>query len=411
MTNVAGARQPAPAESSLTATAVPEAQPATDYRRIGVMALAHFINDSYGQYLAILLPVLAVTIGFGLGPATIIVMAYTITSSIIQPLLGHFADRHTTRYISVIGLAATAIGASLMGIAPSYIALMLLAIVAGIGTAAYHPQAAAMVVAVAGRRKATMMSLYLVGGSVGYAIGPTIVNQLVRLNIQATPFLMAPGLLVAGLLAWFAPRNWSPSGAHGEMPSLGRVLYDNRHILALILGVVLLRSWAQMGVSTFLPFFYKDQGFDISRAASVLTVFGLTGAFGGLLGGYLADRFTQKPVIVIPLIAAGPLLLLLPHAGGPLLYVVAALSGILLLSSWNVLTVKAQSLLSKNVAMASGLMLGLSIGMGGLGAIPMGFVADHVGILPVLVFTAALAPLAGLLSLKLPDAPDSSRGA
>jgi FSR family fosmidomycin resistance protein-like MFS transporter len=381
----------------------PDQETPTRYGRIGLMTLAHFINDSYGQYLAILLPVLAVSLGFGLGQATIIVTAFTITSSIIQPWLGHFADRHTTRYISVAGLAATAIAASLLGVAPSFIILLLLAMAAGIGTATYHPQAAAMVVAVAGRRKATMMSTYLVGGSIGYAIGPKIVNQLVNFNIQATPFLMIPGLIVAGLLALFSPKDWSPSGAHGEMPSLARVLYDNRRILSLILGVVLLRSWAQMGVSTFLPFFFRDQGYEISRAANVLTVFGLTGAFGGLLGGYLADRFKQKPIIVIPLVSAGPLLLLLPHATGPLLYVVAALAGILLLSSWNVLTVKAQSLLSKNVAMASGLMLGLSIGMGGLGAIPMGYVADIVGITPVLVFTALLAPLAGLLSLKLPD--------
>jgi FSR family fosmidomycin resistance protein-like MFS transporter len=368
------------------------------------MTLAHFINDSYGQYLAILLPVLAVSLGFGVGQASIIITAFTITSSIIQPLLGHFADRHTTRYVSVAGLMATAVGASLLGVSPNFALLAGLAIIAGVGTAAYHPQAAAMVVAVAGRRKATLMSVYLVGGSIGFALSPKIVNQIATIDLRATPLLMVPGLAVALALAAFAPRDWTPSGVHGERTPLWRVLYNHRRVLALLLGVVILRSWTQLGVSTFLPFYYKEQGFDLGQAANVLTVFGLTGAFGGLVGGFLADRLSQKLVIVGSLVAAGPLLLLLPHVDGIALYAVAALSGILLLSSWNVLTVKGQVLLSKNVAMASGLMLGFSIGVGGLGAIPMGYVGEQVGILPVMVFTALLAPLAGLLSLLLPDA-------
>lgn len=390
------------------APVAPPAPPAetgvpADIPRIAVMTLAHFVNDSYGQYLAILLPLLAAGLGLGLGQASIIVTAYTITSAIIQPLLGHFADRHTTRFISVIGLAATAVGGALLGISPSFIVLILLAVLAGLGTATYHPQAAAMVVAVAGSRKATMMSIYLVGGSVGFAIGPKVVDQVARANLHATPLLMIPGLLMAVALAFFLPRNWAPSGLSGEMPPLRRVLYEHRRVLALLLGVVILRSWTQQGVSTFLPFYYKHHGFSPDRAANVLTVFSLTGAFGGLIGGFLADRFSQKPVIVVSLLAAGPLLVALPHLDGPALYCVAALSGVLLLSSWNVLTVKGQALLSKNVGMASGLMLGFSIGLGGLGAIPMGYVADHTGLLPILVFTALLAPVAGLLAIALPD--------
>jgi len=376
---------------------------APDTRRIAVMTLAHFVNDSYGQYLPILLPLLAVSLNFSVGRAGIIVTAYTITSSIIQPLLGHFADRHTTRLISVLGLATTAIGGALLGIAPSFVMLVLFAIIAGLGTATYHPQAAAMVVAVAGRRKTTMMSVYLVGGSIGFALGPKVVSVVASANLHATPLLAIPGLAMAVILAFFAPKNWSPSGMHGEMPSLWRVLVHHRKVLLLLLAVVVLRSWTQQGISTFLPFYYKHLGLPSSRAANVLTVFGLTGAFGGLAGGFLADRFSQKPVIVVSLFLAGPLLLLLPHVEGAMLYVIAGASGVLLLSSWNVLTVKGQTLLSKNVGMASGLMLGFSIGLGGLGTIPMGYIADHTGVLPILVFCALLTPVAGGLALHLPD--------
>ncbi|MHB8573757.1 MAG: MFS transporter [Dehalococcoidia bacterium] len=387
----------APAEEQATRAGRP------DTPRIAVMTLAHFVNDSYGQYLAILLPLLAVSLHFSLGLASVVVTAYTITSSIIQPLLGHFADRHTTRLISVLGLVATSIGGSLLGVAPSFVVLILFAVLAGLGTASYHPQAAAMVVAVSAQRKSTMMSIYLVGGSIGFALSPKIVSQVANHNLHATPWLMIPGLLMAAFLALSAPRDWAPSGIRAEMPSLWRVLREHRRVLLLLLGVVVLRSWTQQGLSTFLPFYYKHQGLPHDRAANVLTVFGLTGAFGGLLGGYLADRFSQKPVIVISLVAAGPLLVVLPHLDGAVLYLVAGLAGILLLSSWNVLTVKGQMLLSKNVGMASGLMLGFSIGLGGLGTIPMGYAGDQIGILPLLVFTALLAPVAGLLAIALPD--------
>ncbi|HEY7295628.1 MAG TPA: MFS transporter [Dehalococcoidia bacterium] len=409
MTSPTGAiRLPTAATQSAGAAPASGAAPdACDTLRIAGMALAHFVNDSYGQYLAILLPLLAISIGFDVGRATIIVTAYTITSSIIQPLLGHFADRHTTRLISVLGLAAAAIGGSLLGISPNFLVLVLFAVLAGLGTAMYHPQAAAMVVAIAGRRKSTMMSFYLVGGSIGFALGPKIVQWVANRDLHATPLLMLPGLAMALALALLAPRGWAPVRSGGESPSLWGVLRAHRRILSLLLGVVVLRSWTQLGVSTFLPFYYSqeyaDHQYASNHAANVIAVFSLTGAFGGLLGGFLADRFGQKPVIVLSLIAAGPLLLVLPHVDGPALYLIAAASGILLLSSWNVLTVKGQTLLSHNVGMASGLMLGFSIGLGGLGAIPLGFVGDQTGILPILVFCALLAPLAGLLALRLPD--------
>ncbi|MGI8553036.1 MAG: MFS transporter [Dehalococcoidia bacterium] len=394
--------------ASVNAVAGPEGSllaEQTDGQRIAVMTAAHFVNDTYGQYLPILLPLLAASLGFSLGLATVVVTAYTITSSIIQPYLGHVADRYATRLISVLGLITTAVGASLLGISPSFLVLILFAILAGIGTATYHPQAAAMVVAVAGKRKATMMSVYLVGGSVGFALGPLIVARVAHWSLHATPFLMIPGILMAIVLYFYAPLNWAPGGSvPGQSgPSLWGVLLEHRRVLILLLGVVVLRSWTQQGFSTFLPFYYKHQGFAAGHAAIVLSVLGLTGAFGGLLGGFLADRFSQKPVIVISLLLAGPLLVALPHLTGAILYIDAGLAGILLLSSWNVLTVKGQQLLSKNVGMASGLMLGFSIGLGGLGVIPMGIIADRVGTLPILTFLALLAPAAGLLALTLPE--------
>src|SRR6476661_2624596 len=127
----------------------------TRVQRIAVMTFAHFVNDTYGQYLAILLPILSSILGFSLGVAAVAVTAYTITSSIIQPALGHVADRYATRLISVLGMICGAFGASMLGVSPNFVVLVLFAVLAGMGTAAYHPQASAMVSAAAGPRKAT----------------------------------------------------------------------------------------------------------------------------------------------------------------------------------------------------------------------------------------------------------------
>ena len=391
-------------------TAAPAAgEERTRIQRIAVMTFAHFVNDTYGQYLAILLPILSSILGFSLGVAAVAVTAYTITSSIIQPALGHVADRYATRLISVLGMICGAFGASMLGVSPNFVVLVLFAVLAGMGTAAYHPQASAMVSAAAGPRKATTMSIFLVGGNLGLAVGPLIVARVAHWNLHATPLLMIPGIAMALALFAFAPRDWAAGRARVvNGPSLVSVLWGHRSILGLLLGVVILRSWTQAGFTTFLPFYYRHQGFAAGHAATVLAAFGITGAFGGLVGGYLADRFTQRPVISISLLLAGPLLIALPHLNGAALYLDAAASGVLLLSSWYVLAVKGQEVLNKNVGVAFGLMLGFSIGMGGLGVIPMGVLADRIGTLPILTALGMLAPVAGILALRLPETGSSA---
>jgi FSR family fosmidomycin resistance protein-like MFS transporter len=377
-----------------------------DTRRIAVMTLAHFVNDSYGNYIAVLLPLLIVKLEFSLSLAGVLVAAYTITSSIVQPALGYVADRLATRVISVVGTMAAAVGASLLGLAPHYIFLVMLAVVSGLGTAAYHPQAAAMVVNVAGRRRATMMSLYLMGGNLGFAVGPTLAVWVVNnLGWRGMPLLAIPGLAMGAVVYVAAPRNWSPNAGRGG-PSLLQVIKQNRQILGRLLGVVGVRSWGHMGLMAFLPIFLvTTKGFNESRAAVLVTVLLFTGAFGGVIGGWIADSrwVSRRTVIVVSLLAAGVFALAMLQSNGPLIWVFAVLTGLTLLGSFSVLTVKGQEVLPNNVGLASGFMLGLTIGLGGLGTLPLGFLADQIGLSTVIHLTVILPPIAALLALRLPD--------
>ncbi len=382
----------------------PAGRRAIDLPRIGLMTLAHGINDSYGNYVVILMPLLADQLGFSRTLAAAVVTANTITSGVIQPLLGYLADRWATRLMSVAGLVMSAVGASLLGLSPHYIILILLAVLNGFGTAVYHPQAAAMVVAVAGERKATMMSLYLMGGNIGFALGPLVVTGIVdSQGLDATWPLVVPGLLGGALLFALAPRNWSP-GPRGSGPSLWGVLRENSGLLKRLLAVVTIRSWAHYSLMAFLPFYLRDLDVGNKERAGIIALITFSGAFGGLIGGYVADRWTSRRAVIIgSLILASGCTLMLLHSDGAARWLWAALTGMTLLGSFSVLTVKGQEIMPNNVGLASGFMLGLTIGLGGLFVLPMGALADHIGLSPVIHIAVVLPPVAALLARTLPE--------
>lgn len=371
-------------------------------RRFALLTASHFVNDIYGNSLASLLPFLIPVLGLSLPMAGLLVAAYQVTSSIIQPVLGHMADRNGTRVFSIVGTAAAAIGASSLGIAPGYTALLALVFLHGLGTAAFHPQSAAMVNSLFTSRRGMVMSAYLTAGNAGFALGPSIIVRLVTtLGLQATPLLAIPGLISSGMLALYAPRNWLNS-SETERPPLWAVIASKRSDLTRLLGVATFRSVTMFSFMAFLPLLFQGRGYPASVWAGLLTFFLLSGTVGGLLGGYLSDRIGRRLVIVWSLIIAVPLLLLMIRAEGISQWVITGMAGAAILTSFSVLTVKAQEMLPGNIGMASGLILGFGMGVGGLGAWPAGILAERLGIFETLNLLAFLPVLAALVAWSLP---------
>lgn len=379
-------------------------------KRISLFAAGHFTNDLYGNMLPILLPILAVQLGFSLAAAALLFTIYSFTSSVVQPYLGHLADRSGAIWISAAGCLLSAIGGSLIGIAPHYAVLAGLAVIGGIGTAAYHPQAAAMVVSAAGSRRATVMSLYLLAGSIGFALGPLIVTGVAEgWGLRLTPILILPGLVVTVLLYRFAPRDWNPHGAKGL--SLRQVISQNRRILGLLVSVVTVRSIAQTGLTFFLPFYFAREGLPPTAYATIIAAFLFIGAFGGIAGAWISDHwFSRQTVIIAELLLSTVFMLLMIFSTGVLVWIAAALAGITLLGSWPLLTVKGQELMPANIGMASGLMLGLSIGLGGITIAPLGALAEAIGVPAVLVGLSFLPPVAAAIVARLPEKASGGSG-
>ncbi len=373
-------------------------------RLIGLLALGHLVIDTNQGSLPAVLPYLKSIHGLSYAEAGMIVLVASITSSIIQPLFGYLADQTARRWLLPVSVFLSGIGLGLTGVAPGYGALLLLVVVMGFGVAAYHPEGYRTAASVAGDRRATALSWFSLGGNVGVALGPPLITTLIAgLGIAGTVGMVVPGVLMAALLFAALPTLARPVTA----PAAGKPRARGRNMpaaMAILILTVAIRSWAQLGFTTFVPFYYVDYlKADPRLVGPLLFVFLGAGALGTVITGPLADRWGTRPFMTWVFVAATPLgILFLLTSGGPLAFVALGLFGAALVSTFTVTVVLGQAYLPRNPGMASGLIVGFAIGTGGLGVTFLGWVADHWG-LPSVLWICALMPLLGFaVALFLP---------
>ncbi len=367
--------------------------------RVFSLSLAHLFNDWYMNYIQTLLPFL-VAAGLSVSKGAFLISAFTITSSLLQPVFGYLVDQKNQRWMVYVGTFWMAALLSLIGVIGNYWVLIAVVTFAGLGTAAFHPQASAMVSAVSGDRKGFMQALFIASGNVGWALTPLAAVPFVNAyGLAATPSFVLPGTVVAVLLWLSAPRDGirKKSAPVPLLPLLKKAGPE----LAKIMTVVSCRSLAYFGLVAFLPLYLHERNISLLAGSRFLFIMLFAGAMGGLAGGYLSDIFGRKRVIVLSLLAASPLFYLFLETDGLWGYVTMALAGASLLASFSVTTVAAQELVSANAAMASGLMLGFSIGIGGLGVGLVGLIAEYHGIVYAIHLLIWTPLIAGLLALSL----------
>ena len=380
-----------------------------NYPKIGIMSLAHTLNDLYSNYLPQLLPFLVVTIpGFTATRAAILISAFTITSSLTQPLFGYFLDRKGKRWLLYIGTLWMGTMLSLTGIVHSYTLLVILAALAGLGTAVFHPQASTMVNDLSGNHKAVILSGFVAFGNIGFALGPLLLVPLFQFyGLHATIVTVIPGILVAILLLCFAPRNHAAPGVAPEFSQVIHSLKCAARELNAIIGVIAVRSLAYTGMLTMLPLYFKSQNLSNIEASHLVTIMLFSGAIGGVLGGFISDRYGRKRLIVSSLIISSPLFFTFFFTQGILRTIFLGLAGAALLSSFSVTVIAAQEAIPDNKALAAGLTMGFAGGIGGLAVILIGRIADIWGLSSAILVLFLLPILAGLTGLFLKSRPTS----
>lgn len=371
----------------------------TNRGKIFTVSLAHLFNDWYMNYIQTLLPFM-VAAGLGLSKGAFLISAFTITASLLQPVFGYLVDQKNQRWLVYVGTIWMAVLISLLGVINSYPLLIFFAALSGLGTAAFHPQASAMIAAVSGERKGFSQAIFVAAGNIGYALTPLMLVPFVeKYGLAFTPFSVLPGVLVAILLWFNAPKiqTTTPLAPQRLLP----VLRSSWIELSKIILVVALRSLAYFGLIAFLPLYLQKNSISLLIGSRLLFVMLFAGAMGGLIGGHLSDVFGRKTSIVGSLIIASPLFYLFLNSSGLLSYTLLAFAGAALLASFSVTIVAAQEVISKNAAMAAGLTLGFGIGIGGLGVGLVGLIAEHMGLGYVISLLIWLPLLAGLFGLSL----------
>src|SRR5436190_6912977 len=395
---------PAPRVASLV-----QVRAELDKRAMAALSSGHLATDFANGALPALLPFFVDKFALSYTLAAAIVLASAVSSSIVQPLFGLWSDRRGAIWLLPGGVALGGIGIALASVAPTYSLVLVCVVVSGLGVAAFHPEGSKFAAFVGGRRRASAMSLFSVGGNLGFALGPVVATPLVlAFGLRGGLLLALPCLAIAAALvaATRFLRTFAPDREAAERAGRGA---DRRGALALLLGVIAFRSLAWFGLVTFVPLWEVSIGHSKAHGNRLLSLMLLAGAIGTVVAGPAADRLGRRPILIGSLVATAPLIAVFIAVGGVPGAIALVLVGACVIGTFGVTMVMSQEYLPRHIGMASGLSVGLSIGLGGIAAVALGVLADAV-VLRGALWVCAGAPLAALaLGVLLPSSTTRRR--
>jgi FSR family fosmidomycin resistance protein-like MFS transporter len=396
------AARPAPV---IAAGRTPSAE-GTVFAVLGAVSFCHLLNDMIQSLLPAIYPVLKDTYALNFTQIGAITLAFQLTASVLQPVVGLYTDYRPQPYSLPIGMCSTLVGLFLLAGAGSYPMLLLAAALVGLGSSVFHPESARVARLASGGRYGLAQSIFQVGGNAGQALGPLLAAFIVVPYGQpSVAWFSAAALLAIVLLAGVS--RWYQRRGRGRARTLARQSTLSRGRLAATIAILVALLFSKFfyvaSLGTYETF-YLIQTFHVSVQAAQIDLFLFLGAFalGVLLGGPIGDRIGRKYVIWASILGVLPFTLVLPYCN---LFWTVALTipiGLILASASSSIIVYAQELVPGKVGAINGLFFGLAFGMGGLGAAVLGALADATSIRFVYQVCAFL-PAIGLLTALLPD--------
>ena len=386
-----------------------------------MVSLGHLLNDMFQAVIPAIYPMIKESLGLSFMQIGAITLTNQITSSLLQPMVGYFSDKHPRPYGLVVGMCFTLTGLLLLSMADSFPLVLLSVAFVGVASSVLHPESSKVARLASGGAKGMAQSIFQIGGNVGRAIGPVAVALIVIPHGQGSIRWFA---LLAVIAIWVLAKigRWykkqielygrNKSKFFAEQSGraerdIENVSHLSRHqiIVALLVLLVLMfsKDFYTANIQSYLTFYMIDKfGLSVTASQYVLFAFLVSTAVGLLIGGEVGDRYGRKYVIWVSILGSSPFALLLPYCNLTWTIIFVILVGMVMSSAMSAILVYGTELLPGNVGMISGAFFGLSFGLGGIGSAIFGWLADWSSIQYVFQLTAFL-PLLGIVTYFLPN--------
>ena len=388
----------------------------TVYSILVICGISHFLNDMIQSIIPSIYPIIKDKFDFSFAQIGINTLMFQMTSSILQPFTGLYADKHPRPYALSVGMCFTLIGLLMLAFSEHYLLILLSVSIVGLGSSVFHPTASRVAQLASGGRKSLAQSIFQVGGNGGSAIGPLLAALIILPFGQAAISWFALAALAAALImirlgAWYKARlayvvthpqkNITTNNAISKRAKYGALL-----ILVLL---IFSKYFYTSCITSYFTFFLIDK-FGISVRASQLCLFVFLAAFaiGTVAGGMLGDKFGRKYVIWFSILGAAPFALIMPYANLTWTIICTFLAGLIIASAFSSIVVYATDLMPDKVGLIAGIFFGLMFGLGGLGSAFFGWLADKTSI-EFIFQVSAFLPLLGVIAAFLPNTQKKKR--
>lgn len=384
----------------------------TIYRILFAISFGHFLNDSMQAVVPALFPILEKSMNLSYMQVGWIAFALNMTSSIMQPVFGMYSDKKPSPFLLPLGMFSSMLGMIGLAFAPNFIIVIISVLFIGLGSAVFHPEGARVAYMAAGTKRGLAQSIYQVGGNTGNSLAP-IFTALIFVPFGQIGSLGFTAFAAVGIVLLIFVSKWYKNDlVNGAVRRKKRAALDAENaivsthikfVIVLLVFLTFVRSWYGAGIGNFYQFYLIEHyGLSIKNAQYFVFAFMIAGVLGTFFGGPLADRFGKKNIIVFSMLGSAPLALLLPYVSLAWVVPLFLCIGFISSSSFSVIVVYAQELVPGKVGMVSGLIVGLAFGLGALGAVVLGKLADVYSLQFIMVLCSCL-PLIGLTSWLLPS--------
>ncbi len=371
-------------------------------KRVLGLSLGHFAVDFYMMVIPSIVPFLVLTLKLTQSQVGLIIAAMNLLSSSLQPVLGMVLDKRGNRKMIIYSLLWISIMMSAIAFTDSFILIVIIATAASLGSTLYHPLGAVIVNEHSGRKKGLYTSIYAISGNIAAAVTPLVIVPMVsRFGALGVAYSVGIGIVAAVVMIYTRSAGAGTQAEYHGQPEGTRpatCVAGKRNMVFLTLAEIL-RTWAFVVLISFLSLYYVNMGFSEIGASRIFTLFNTLAVLGLVLSGFMMSRHSSRKLLILTglLSVVTYALFMMTTGAASIVFIVAA--GVCMRFSFTIAMVKGQELMPQSTGMVSGLMMGLTFGVGSAGAYITGIIADRIGLYNALYTLIPVLVAATLLTL------------